>query len=55
MAELNSAIIRMPGDSGSNMFYWNGNEVRSADGKVDPGKVGPDGYPAVDYSDYAGS
>jgi len=53
MAELSPAYIRMPGGSGSNMYYWNGNGVRDAEGKVDPSKVGPDGYPAVDYSDYA--
>ena len=29
--------------------------MRKADGTVDPDKVGPDGYPAVDYSDYAPS
>ena len=45
----------MPGGSWSNWVYWNGNGVRGADGKVDPSRVGPDGYPAVDYRGYAPS
>ena len=53
IADLRSTYFRLPGGSGANVFYWNGNGVRGADGKVDPSKVGPDGYPAVDYSGYA--
>jgi alpha-L-arabinofuranosidase len=55
MAELKARYIRLPGGSWANGIYWNGNGVRGADGKVDPSKVGPDGYPAVDYSAYAPS
>ncbi len=55
MAELKARYIRLPGGSWANGVYWNGNGVRDADGKVDPSKIGPDGYPAVDYSDYAPS
>jgi hypothetical protein len=51
--DLKPGYIRLPGGSWSNSIYWNGNGVRDADGKVDPTKVGPDGYPAVDYSGYA--
>jgi hypothetical protein len=55
MPELHARYIRIPGGSYANGVYWNGNGVRGADGKVDPSKVGPDGYPAVDYSAYAPS
>jgi len=55
MAELGARYIRLPGGSWANSVYWNGNGVRGADGKVDPSNVGPDGYPAVDYSAYAPS
>ncbi len=55
IADLRSTYIRIPGGSWSNVVYWNGNGVRGADGKVDTSKVGPDGYPAVDYSGYAPS
>jgi hypothetical protein len=55
MAELRAAQIRLPGGSWSNVLYWNGNGVRGPDGKVDPSRVGADGYPAVDYSGYAPS
>jgi hypothetical protein len=53
--ELHARYIRIPGGSWANSVYWNGNGVRGADGKVDPSKVGPDGYPAIDYSGYAPS
>lgn len=53
--DLHARYIRLPGGSWANGVYWNGNGVRGADGKVDPSKVGPDGYPAVDYSGYAPS
>jgi len=53
--ELHARYIRIPGGSWANGVYWNGNGVRGADGNVDPSKVGPDGYPAVDYSGYAPS
>jgi hypothetical protein len=52
ISELRPGYIRLPGGSWSQAHYWNGNGVRGPDGKVDPEKVGPDGYPAVDYSDY---
>jgi hypothetical protein len=55
MGELRARYIRMPGGSWSNVVYWNGNGVRGADGNVDTAKIGPDGYPAVDYSSYAPS
>jgi hypothetical protein len=55
MPELRARYIRMPGGSWANGIFWNGHGVRGADGKVDPSKVGSDGYPAVDYSDYAPS
>ena len=55
MPELRARYIRIPGGSWANGVYWNGNGVRGADGKVDPDKVGPDGYPAIDYSAYAPS
>ena len=55
VAELRPGYIRLPGGSWSNCVYWNGNGVRGVDGKVDPTRVGPDGYPAVDYSGYAPS
>ncbi len=55
MAELRAANVRMPGGTWSNAVYWNGNGVRLPDGSVDTTKVGADGYPAVDYKDYARS
>ncbi len=55
MNELHAGYIRLPGGSWSNVVYWNGNGVRGPDGQVDPNRVGPDGYPAVDYSSYAPS
>ena len=38
--------------SWSNGIYWNGNGVRDANGVVNVNAIGPDGYPAVDYSGY---
>jgi len=55
VADLHPRYIRIPGGSWANGVYWNGHGVRGPDGKVDPSKVGPDGYPAVDYSDYSPS
>lgn len=55
MNELRPGYIRLPGGSWSNVVYWNGNGVRDASGEVDTSRVGPDGYPAVDYSGYARS
>jgi Glycosyl hydrolases family 39 len=55
MNELHAGYIRLPGGSWANVVYWNGNGVRDAKGLVDPTRVGPDGYPAVDYSAYAPS
>jgi hypothetical protein len=52
VSELGTGLIRIPGGSWSNAYYWNGNGVRNAKGDVDTTKVGPDGYPAVDYSGY---
>jgi len=51
--DLQAALIRIPGGSWSNAYYWNGHGVRDKNGQVDTSKVGPDGYPAVDYSGYA--
>lgn len=53
VSDLKPGIIRIPGGSWSNCYYWNGNGVRDQNGKVDPSRMGPDGYPAVDYSAYA--
>ncbi len=53
MKNLGAKMIRMPGGSWSDMIYWNGNGVRNSAGVVDTTKVGPDGYPAVDYTGYA--
>ena len=53
--DLHARYIRLPGGSWSNVVYWNGKGVRDASGNVDTTKVGPDGYPAVDYSGYAPS
>ncbi|MGD1000057.1 MAG: hypothetical protein ABSA67_05085 [Candidatus Brocadiia bacterium] len=55
LTEMHGRYIRIPGGSWANSVYWNGNGVRDAEGKVDPSRVGPDGYPAVDYSAYAPS
>jgi hypothetical protein len=55
LGDMGMAILRMPGGSFSDQFYWNGHGVRDAAGKIDPTKMGPDGYPAIDYSDYAPS
>lgn len=55
MSELNAQYIRIPGGSWANGIFWNGHGVRGPDGRVDPTRVGPDGYPAVDYSGYAPS
>ncbi len=52
MTDLRTGYVRLPGGSWSNAVYWNGNGVRGDDGKIDYTKIGPDGYPAVDYSDY---
>lgn len=55
MADLRPGYIRLPGGSWSNCVYWNGHGVRDASGKLDKTRMGPDGYPAVDYSGYAPS
>jgi hypothetical protein len=55
LAEMRPGYIRMPGGSWANAVYWNGNGVRDANGVVDPNRMGPDGYPAIDYSGYAPS
>lgn len=52
ITELGTGLIRLPGGSWSNGYFWNGNGVRNDKGDVDPQRVGPDGYPAVDYSAY---
>jgi len=52
IADLHPGYIRLPGGSWSNGTYWNGNGVRDADGQINVNAVGPDGYPAVDYSGY---
>ncbi len=55
IASAKPGLIRIPGGSWSDVTYWNGNGVRDASGKLDTTKIGPDGYPAVDYSAYAPS
>jgi hypothetical protein len=54
MADLAPGVMRLPGGSWGDIFYWNGHGVRGPGGKVDPDKV-RDGYPDVDYTDYAPS
>ena len=50
MADLNIGLIRMPGGSASDKYYWNGNGVLN-NGHIDTSKyVAP--YWQVDYSDY---
>lgn len=50
---MKPGLIRLPGGSWANAHFWNGNGVRDMSGRVDPTKIGEDGYPAVDYSGYA--
>jgi hypothetical protein len=52
IADLHPGYIRLPGGSWSNGIYWNGNGVRDTNGQINVNAVGPDGYPAVDYSGY---
>jgi len=52
IAELGPGLVRMPGGSWSDITYWNGHGVRDVTGKVDHSRM-RDGYPAIDYSDYA--
>ncbi len=54
LREMAPGIMRMPGGSWSDIVFWNGNGVRTADGRVDQTRV-RDGYPLVDYSAYARS
>lgn len=51
LGELECGLIRMPGGTQSDKYYWNGNGV-VVDGKVDNSKF-KDGYWEVDYSNYA--
>jgi len=55
VAELHCGYLRLPGGSYANGYFWNGNGIRRPDGTVDADKLGPDGYPAIDYSAYAPS
>lgn len=50
--ELGTGLIRLPGGSWSNGYFWNGHGVRNDIGDIDTGRMGPDGFPAIDYSDY---
>jgi hypothetical protein len=52
--EMWPGVIRLPGGSWGDVVFWNGNGMRGADGDVDPTRT-KDGYPAIDYSDYAPS
>ncbi len=52
VTDLGTGLIRLPGGSWSNAYYWNGNGVRNAKGDINVEAMGPDGYPAVDYSGY---
>jgi len=51
IADLDSSLVRMPGGSVSDKYYWNGNGV-IVDGVADPSKY-KEGYWQVDYSAYA--
>ncbi|MFC1467491.1 glycoside hydrolase family 44 protein [Verrucomicrobiota bacterium] len=50
IADLATSLVRMPGGSVSDKYYWNGNGVIK-NGKVDQSKF-KDGYWQVDYSAY---
>ncbi|HEY3333275.1 MAG TPA: hypothetical protein VGK19_24785 [Capsulimonadaceae bacterium] len=55
MKDMKPSLIRIPGGSWSDGMMWNGNGVRDAKGNVDDSRIGPDGWPAIDYSGYAPS
>jgi len=53
--DLDMGLVRIPGGSLSDKFYWNGNGVVKDDGTIDESKfkpVGKQGYWQVDYSAY---
>jgi alpha-L-arabinofuranosidase len=55
LSKLKMGLVRMPGGSVSDRYYWNGNGVLSADGTVDKSKFKPfekQGYWQIDYSGY---
>jgi hypothetical protein len=51
LADLDLGLVRMPGGSVSDKFYWNGNGVIRDDGSVDKSKYQAP-YWKVDYSAY---
>jgi hypothetical protein len=54
MRDLGPGILRIPGGSWGDIVFWNGNGVRRKDNSVDASRF-KDGYPQIDYSDYAPS
>jgi len=53
--DIDIGLVRIPGGSLSDKFYWNGNGVLKADGTVDRSKFKPcgkQGYWKVDYAAY---
>jgi len=50
--ELKPALIRIPGGSWANHYYWNGNGVRTGESDMDLSKL-KDGVWEVDYSGFA--
>jgi len=55
LKKLKMGLVRIPGGSVSDKYYWNGNGVIRADGSVDQSKFKPfekQGYWQVDYSGY---
>jgi len=56
LADLDIALVRMPGGSVSDKYYWNGNGVVRPDGTIDQSKFSPfekQGYWKIDWSGYA--
>jgi len=51
--ELKPALIRIPGGSWANHYYWNGNGVRTGESDIDMSKHRKDGTWEVDYSGFA--
>jgi hypothetical protein len=52
LRQWSPGLIRLPGGSWSNEYYWNGNGVRTGPNSFDHGQF-KDGTWNIDYSDYA--
>ena len=55
LRDIDMGLVRIPGGSLSDKFYWNGNGVIRDDGTIDESKFKPfkkQGYWEVDYSSY---